>query len=89
LLEAVPVVDASRKVVPDRNRIDVPSRNQPLSGCAFRTRCPRAADICASQEPVLRLASGGQTVACHHPHDKPISGPFAASAQGGGDADGR
>lgn len=73
LLDAVPVVDASRKVVPDRNRIDVPSRNQPLSGCAFRSRCPRATEICANKEPVLRLALRGQMVACHHPHDEPVS----------------
>lgn len=73
LLDAVPVVDASRKVVPDRNRIDVPSRNQPLSGCAFRSRCPRATEICATKEPVLRLALRGQMVACHHPHDEPVS----------------
>lgn len=73
LLEAVPVVDASRKVTPDRNRMDVPSRNQPLSGCAFRTRCPRATEICANKEPVLRLALRGQMVACHHPHDEPVS----------------
>ncbi|MCL6650886.1 peptide ABC transporter ATP-binding protein [Agrobacterium rubi] len=87
LLEAVPVVDASRKVLPDRNRVDVPSRNQPFSGCAFRTRCPRATDVCRIEEPVLRMALAGQMVACHHPHEEPTVGPLAASAHGGGDAD--
>lgn len=40
LLEAVPVVDASRKITPDGQRTVMPSRNRPQGGCAFRSRCP-------------------------------------------------
>lgn len=77
LLEAVPVVDASRKLRPDGERTAVPSRIRPPTGCAFRTRCPRAASRCAEQEPILTPAPRGQMVACHFPHDEAAPGQMA------------
>ena len=62
--------------VPSRNR-----RGQPLHqipgmtpsllnlppGCAFRTRCPRATDVCM-EEPRVTAHGNGRSVRCFHPH---------------------
>lgn len=37
------------------------------SGCAFRTRCPRAQQVCADIVPTLEGAGPGRLVACHFP----------------------
>ena len=69
LIAAVPAVTGeARPTAEARPAASLPLATQPPSGCRFRTRCARAADICAQAEPPLQPhTSGGQLVACHFP----------------------
>ncbi len=68
LLEAIPVPDPTvRPHVQEALLGDLPSPVNPPSGCRFRTRCPKAQERCAQEEPLMREIAAGQFVACHFP----------------------
>jgi oligopeptide transport system ATP-binding protein len=71
LLDAIPSPDPATARVATTIRGEPPSPVQPPSGCRFRTRCPRAAERCAAEEPELRELSAGHAVACHFPLQAP------------------
>lgn len=42
-----------------------PNAVNPLDGCCFHPRCPRAKATCREDEPELREVENGHFVACH------------------------
>ncbi|SKA32779.1 ABC transporter ATP-binding protein [Consotaella salsifontis] len=83
LLSAAPIPDPdvarSRKRIPLQG--DPPSPINPPSGCAFRTRCPIARDVCAKEIPPLIPVEGGtHRSACLFAEEVLRSGDDIASA---------
>ncbi|MGH8982153.1 MAG: ABC transporter ATP-binding protein, partial [Acidimicrobiales bacterium] len=76
LLDAVPEADpvkAKAKVAAKGVRGELPSAVDPPSGCRFRTRCPRAEERCALEEPPLMDFGNGHLAACHFPLETPVA----------------
>jgi peptide/nickel transport system ATP-binding protein len=67
LLSSIPHPEPGRE--PDEPGLggELPSPLDPPSGCRFRTRCPRAAERCAQEEPQMRSVGHDHFVACHFP----------------------
>jgi peptide/nickel transport system ATP-binding protein len=83
LIDAVPVADpAAARGREDKGVAgELPSAINPPSGCRFRTRCPRAQQLCAEQEPALRSFTGqGHLAACHFPLREPEGGLALSAA---------
>jgi peptide/nickel transport system ATP-binding protein len=83
LLEAIPNPDPerARRRGSVAVRGELPSPIDPPSGCRFRTRCPRAQDICALEEPPLRpFGEDGHLAACHVPLREPAGTAVGATA---------
>jgi oligopeptide/dipeptide ABC transporter ATP-binding protein len=67
LLSAIPPESPTERLL--RRRIvlqgDPPNPAMPPSGCRFRTRCWKAQEICATDEPALIDRGEGHYTACH------------------------
>ncbi|HEX3907659.1 MAG TPA: ABC transporter ATP-binding protein [Mycobacteriales bacterium] len=84
LLSAIPIPDPTidRSTDDIGVRGELPSPINPPSGCRFRTRCPRARELCAEETPQLRSFGPGHAAACHFP----LIDPVPALANGAGTA---
>ncbi len=83
LIDAIPVADpvAARGREDEGVAGELPSAINPPSGCRFRTRCPRAQELCAEQEPPLRpFSEHGHLAACHFPLREPEGVALSAAA---------
>ncbi len=78
LIEAIPVPDPAVERQKGRAVIrgELPSAVSPPSGCRFRTRCARAQDVCAEEEPPLAAFGPDHVAACHFPLQPPTSDPL-------------
>jgi len=68
LLAAIPVPDPQIRPA-EREHVagEIPSPVAPPSGCRFRTRCPKAQERCAAEEPQMREIAPNHFIACHFP----------------------
>lgn len=75
LLDAVPVPDPAEARSRRGRQVtgELPSPVNPPSGCRFRTRCPRAQDLCANVEPLLEDFGVTHQAACHFPLKTPVT----------------
>ena len=64
LIDAVPDPARRRYAAPLAG--DLPNAEDVTGGCRFQPRCPLATSMCKQQDPQLRQAGDGRTVACHH-----------------------
>jgi peptide/nickel transport system ATP-binding protein len=71
LIDSIPLPDPSRERTKGQSGLggELPSAIDPPSGCHFRTRCPLATELCATDVPVLQADGPLHQVACHHPLD--------------------
>ncbi|MBJ3775013.1 ABC transporter ATP-binding protein [Acuticoccus mangrovi] len=68
LLRSAPAPGRPLRVVDDASA-ELPDPYDPPEGCAFAPRCPRAANVCRSEDPRLvpRGGKADQLSACHFP----------------------
>jgi oligopeptide/dipeptide ABC transporter ATP-binding protein len=64
LLSAIPITDPTAKKEKTTLKGEVPSPFNPPKGCRFKSRCPRAMNVC-EVEPELKKIGSGHSVACY------------------------
>ena len=80
LLDSIPSTEPGAARATATLTGEPPSPIAPPSGCRFRTRCPRAQDVCASEVPQPRELGPGHLVACHFPLTQAAPAGTAAAA---------
>ena len=65
LISAIPEPDPSKREVEVKVKGEIDAITQRPTGCVFRLCCPLAQEICAAEEPKLRVIEEDRQVACH------------------------
>jgi oligopeptide/dipeptide ABC transporter ATP-binding protein len=75
LLDAVPIPNPLEEKRRQRIKItgELPSSANPPSGCRFRTRCPRAQDVCETAKPPMESFGDNHQAACYFPLRTPVT----------------
>ena len=84
LIDSAPVADPVAEKAKVRAGVtgELPSAMSPPSGCRFRTRCPRAQEICAEVEPQLTpFSEKKHMAACHFPLEVPLQLETSTAAE--------
>ena len=86
LLSAVPVpdpvIEANRRRIPLEG--EIPSPTAEITGCAFRSRCPKAFDRCATEAPLLTERTPGRFASCHLDDEPALAKPAPRPSKLGG-----
>lgn len=71
LLTSVPSADPRKERARSAPPIfgDIPSPTDPPSGCRFRTRCPKAKQVCTEAFPKMKRVTPSHSAACHFVDD--------------------
>lgn len=69
LLSSIPISNPNERDSVNKINIkgEIPSPEDPPTGCPFHTRCPIAQDVCKEIVPKLKEGKPGHEVACHFP----------------------
>ena len=65
LLSAIPIPDPKTAMQRTILQGDIPSPENPPSGCTFRTRCPHVMKVCSQEIPEMIEVIQGHYAACH------------------------
>jgi len=65
LIDSVPIADPKKGSLGEVIEGDVPSPQNPPSGCPFSTRCKAASGDCFVKKPMLKDYGDGHLAACH------------------------
>jgi len=66
LIQSIPSIDKAEARQVNVLKGEIPSPANPPSGCAFRTRCPFATELCSKETPDLVEMNKEHFVACHY-----------------------
>ncbi len=72
LLSAAPAIEPEERGARIILEGEAPSAVAPPSGCRFRTRCWKAAPVCAAEEPALEARASAHPTACHFAAPAPV-----------------